>query len=63
VIRDEPALLLFTGTVGLSYLVYPDYQSGERWQVGWGIRALEYLPCALVFVLSRRHRPEEARVG
>jgi hypothetical protein len=48
VVRDEPAALLFTGTVTLAYLVYPTWQSGEPWKLGWGVRALEYGPCALV---------------
>jgi hypothetical protein len=48
VVRDEPAALLFTGTVSLAYVVYPDWQSGEPWKLGWGWRALEYGPCALV---------------
>jgi hypothetical protein len=47
-LRDAPAALLFTGTVGFAYLVYPGWRSGEAWQVSWGIRALEYLPCLLV---------------
>ncbi len=54
VVRPEPAALLFTGTVALAYLVYPAWQSGERWAVGWGIRALEYGPCLLVAVLTAR---------
>jgi len=54
VVRDEPAALLFTGTASLAYLVYPDYLSGEPWKLGWGIRALEYLPCLVVLVLSHR---------
>jgi hypothetical protein len=52
VLRDEPAALLFTGTVGLAYLVYPAYQSGEPWKLGWGVRALEYAPCLVVLVLT-----------
>ena len=52
VVRDEPAALLFTGTVSLAYFVYPDYQSGEPWKLGWGMRALEYVPCLLVFLLA-----------
>ena len=48
VVRDEPAALLFTGTVSLAYVVYPDWQSGEPWKLGWHWRALEYGPCALV---------------
>jgi uncharacterized membrane protein len=73
VLRDEPAVLLFTGTVGLAYLVYPDHQSGEPWRVGWGVRALEYLPCVAVHLLTylRRagpatpatHSPESGKVG
>jgi hypothetical protein len=60
VLRDEPAALLFTGTVSFAYLVYPDYQSGEPWKLGWGIRALEYLPCVVVLLLThwRRRRRE-----
>jgi hypothetical protein len=53
VVRDEPAALLFTGTVALAYLVHVGWRSGETWQIGWGIRALEYVPCLLVFGLSR----------
>jgi Glycosyl transferase family 2/Glycosyltransferase family 87 len=48
VLRDEPAALLFTGTVSLAYLVYPAWQSGEPWALGWGWRALEYAPCVAV---------------
>ncbi len=48
VVRDEPAALLFTGTVSLAYLVYPGWQSGELWKLSWPWRALEYGPCALV---------------
>ena len=54
VLRDEPAALLYTGTASLAYLVYPAWQSGERWWIGWDVRALEYLPCLLVLWLSRR---------
>jgi hypothetical protein len=58
VLRDEPAALLFTGTVALAYLVYPTWQSGERWEVGWGVRALEYGPClALLLAGVRRKKP------
>jgi hypothetical protein len=53
VVRDEPAALLFTGTVSLAYLVYPGWQSGEPWKLGWSWRALEYLPCLLVAALGR----------
>ena len=53
VLRDEPSLLLFTGTVSLAYLVYPGWQSGEPWRIGWGWRALEYGPCVLVAAWSR----------
>jgi alpha-1,6-mannosyltransferase len=54
VLRDEPAALLYTGTASFAYLVYPTWQSGERWWIGWDVRALEYLPCLLVFWMSRR---------
>jgi len=59
VLRDEPAALLFTGTVSLAYLVYPAFQSGEPWTIGWGWRLLEYGPCALVWAwqwAERRRR-------
>ena len=60
VLRDCPPALLYTGTVALAYLVYPAWQSGERWHVGWGIRALEYGPCLVVAIVwAVRHR--EAR--
>ncbi len=62
VLRDEPAALLFTGTAALSYLVYPIWQSGERWAIGWGWRALEYAPCLLVAAWSLRERPWAARI-
>jgi len=48
VLRDAPAALLFTGTVQLAYLVYPDWLSGQRWQVSGWARALEYGPCVAV---------------
>jgi alpha-1,6-mannosyltransferase len=54
VVRDEPAALLYTGTATFAYLVYPTWQSGERWWIGWNVRALEYLPCVLVLWLSKR---------
>jgi hypothetical protein len=53
VLRDEPPALLFTGTVALAYIVYPGWQSGERWWLGWHWRALEYGPCLAVAVLAR----------
>jgi alpha-1,6-mannosyltransferase len=53
VVRDEPGALVFTGTVSLAYLVYPSWQSGEPWKLGWHWRALEYLPCLLVAARSR----------
>jgi hypothetical protein len=48
VLRDSPPALLFTGTVALAYLAYPEWRSGEPWQVSWWVRALEYGPCAVV---------------
>jgi len=61
VVRDEPAMLLFTGTVSLAYLVYPGWQSGEPWTLAWGWRALEYGPPALVALWS--WRPHRSRGG
>jgi alpha-1,6-mannosyltransferase len=45
VLRDCAPALLFTGTVQLAYVVYPIWQSGGLWHLGWGIRGLEYGPC------------------
>ena len=56
VLRDEPAALLFTGTASLAYLVYPAWQSGEPWKIGWGWRALEYGPCLAVAAVSLSQR-------
>jgi hypothetical protein len=42
---DAPAVLLFTGTVQLAYLVYPAWRAGGPWQLSWGVRVLEYGPC------------------
>jgi alpha-1,6-mannosyltransferase len=56
VLVDAPALLLFTGTVSLAYLVYPDWLAGQPWHVGWGLRALEYGPCLVMAMLSLRAR-------
>ncbi len=56
VVRDQPGALLFTGTVSLAYLVYPAWQSGEPWKLGWGWRALEYGPPLFVALWSRRRR-------
>jgi alpha-1,6-mannosyltransferase len=52
VLRDCAPALLFTGTVQLAYLVYPSWQSGEPWHLSWGIRALEYGPCAALALFS-----------
>jgi hypothetical protein len=51
-LRDAPAALLFTGTVALAYLVYPDWRSGERWYLPWSVRLLEYGPSSLVLALD-----------
>lgn len=56
VLRDSPPALLFTGTVVLAYLAYPEWRSGGAWQVSWWVRALEYGPCALVAWLARPRR-------
>jgi hypothetical protein len=63
VVRDEPAALLFTGTVALAYLVYPSWLAGEPWRLGWPWRALEYLPCALVAALHRWRALPTARAA
>jgi hypothetical protein len=58
VLRDAPAALLFTGTVQLAYLVYPDWLSGQRWQVNGWVRALEYAPCVALalWIWGRRSK-------
>ena len=63
VLLEAPAALLFTGTVALSYLVYPAWQSGERWFLPWSLRALEYGPCLLVLALTVFERARAAREG
>jgi hypothetical protein len=60
VLRDSPPLLLFTGTVHLAYLVYPAWLDGAPWKLGWGVRAVEYLPC-LALALAGRARAGVAR--
>jgi hypothetical protein len=60
VLIEAPAALLFTGTVTLAYLVYPAWQSGERWALPWGVRLLEYGGPALVLAAqawSARRKP------
>jgi alpha-1,6-mannosyltransferase len=52
VLVEAPSVLLFTGTVALAYVVYPIWQSGERWYLPWSVRALEYGPCVAVLVLG-----------
>jgi hypothetical protein len=56
VLRDAPAALLFTGTVGLVYLVYLGWNEGGPWALGWGWRALEYVPCLAVAIRPARWR-------
>jgi hypothetical protein len=55
VLRDCAPLLAFNGTIALAYLVYPLWLAGGAWHVSWGVRALEYGPCALLglFQLER----------
>jgi rSAM/selenodomain-associated transferase 1 len=68
VLSPVPAALLFTVTVPLAYLVYPTWLVGGRWEVSWGVRALEYGPCALVAAVGvwsalRRPRTRNASPG
>jgi rSAM/selenodomain-associated transferase 1 len=62
VLRDAPAVLLFTGTVQLAYLVYPDWLSGQRWQVSGWVRALEYGPCVAVALWTWFRRPRNVLI-
>jgi hypothetical protein len=43
--------------------VYPDWQSGEPWKLGWGWRALEYGPCLLVALRCRIDRRRMMRTA
>jgi hypothetical protein len=54
VVVEAPPLLWFTGTIGLAYLVYPDWRAGQPWHLGWGVRALEYLPFLAALRLLER---------
>jgi alpha-1,6-mannosyltransferase len=64
VLRDAPPLLLFTATVQLAYLVYPAWLDGAPWKIGWGVRAIEYLPClALAVAGAARARARRASAG
>jgi hypothetical protein len=58
---DCPPALLFTGTVVLAYLVYPGWRAGGAWQVGWGVRALEYGPCLVAAGLWAWRRARAGR--
>jgi alpha-1,6-mannosyltransferase len=63
VLRDCPPALLFTGTVALTYLVYPGWLAGGPWHVGWTVRAFEYGPvlvAALWMVVHRGPAPPPA---
>jgi hypothetical protein len=48
VLVEAPGALAFTLTAPLAYLVYPASFAGGPWQVGWGVRALEYGPGVLI---------------
>jgi alpha-1,6-mannosyltransferase len=63
VLVDAPAVLLFTGTVALAYLVYPDWLAGSRWEVSWTVRAVEYGPCAVVALVSWFRPGATARIA
>jgi hypothetical protein len=53
-LREAPAVLLFTGTVALAYLVYPGWLAGGPWHIPWAVRALEYGPCVAVMAIDWR---------
>jgi hypothetical protein len=61
VLLEAPAALLYTGTVALAYLVYPAWQSGERWHLSWGVRALEYGPPGLALLAAGVLRGRKTR--
>jgi len=60
-LRETPAVLLFTGTASLAYLVYPGWLAGGPWQIPWSVRALEYGPCIAVMAVDRLRSPRKAR--
>ena len=62
VLKDAPAALLFTGTVQLAYLVYPDWLSGQRWQVRGVVRVLEYAPCVAVALWAWLRRTRDVLI-
>lgn len=57
VVGPAPGALAFTGTVALAYSVYPSWLSGAEWQVGWALRAVEYVPCLLIMAMPRKGSP------
>jgi rSAM/selenodomain-associated transferase 1 len=65
VVAEAPALVAFTLTVPLAYLVYPGFLAGGPWRVGWDVRALEYgIPLAVAaWVWIRRCWPRRRKSG
>jgi alpha-1,6-mannosyltransferase len=64
VLVEAPPALLFTGTVGLAYVVYPGWLGGGPWQVPWPVRALEYgLPLLLLAAWRRAPSPRGVEAG
>ena len=53
VIVPGRALLLFSGTVFLSYWVLKEYAASGIWEEQPAIKILEYVPCALLFFYDR----------
>ena len=47
----------FSLSAGLAYLVYAGLVPGGAWQVGWGVRAVEYGLPVLVALVESRRRP------
>ena len=49
--------LVFTLTAPVAYLVYPDWLGGERWQLSWPVRVIEYGLPALAAAAFHRSGP------
>ena len=63
VLRDEPAALLFTGTVSLAYLVYPAFSPASRGRSAGAGGLSSTGPCALVAAWDRAGRRGMSRTA
>lgn len=54
------AWLYLSGSIVLSYTVWPRFHAGGEWQVGWGVLLVEYVPF-LVLLLYDGYRDRTSR--